>query len=66
MPNPDAGNLPSELGNTPPKFKRKPSAKEPPFNVRTAAWAGLPGKAQSRNRSAGVPKVQIYPKSEGL
>lgn len=33
---------------------------------KTAAWAGLPGKAQSKSRNAGTPKCRIYPKSDGL
>lgn len=37
-------------------FKEKPAF--PP--------AGVPGKTQPRDRSAGVTRVQCYPKSEGL
>ncbi|MCP4900116.1 MAG: hypothetical protein GY906_24360 [bacterium] len=65
MANPDSGNTDSGLGNKPPSFKRKPSAKQPPFNVRTANWGGLPGKT-GPNRSAGIPKVKIHATSEGL
>lgn len=35
-------------------------------NEKTAAWPGLPGKAQPRSRDGGTPKCRIYPKSEGL
>ncbi len=65
MPNPDAGNLPSKLGNTPSTFKRRASASEPPFPERTASWGGLPGKS-GPNRSAGVTRLKTHPKAEGL
>lgn len=65
MPNPDSGNTDSQLGNAGPKFKRKPSAKQPPVNERTANWPGLPGK-EGPNRSAGVKKLKIYAASKGL
>lgn len=65
MPNPDSGNLDSQLGNRPPRFKRKPRAKEPAFNEKTANWPGLPGKS-GPERSAGVPRVKIHPASKGL
>jgi hypothetical protein len=29
-------------------------------------WAGLPGKAQSKDRSFGAPKVKVHPVSKGL
>ena len=66
MANPDAGNLKSALGNKPSTFKRKPSAPAAKVNEKTAAWPGLPGKTQPRNRSAGVLKLKTHPKSEGL
>ena len=66
MPNPDSGNLDSKLGNTPPKFKRKARAAEPAVNERTAAWPGLPGPTQPRDRSAGVKKLKIHAMSKGL
>ncbi len=65
MPNPDSGNLQSALGNTPPKFKRKPRAKSAVVNESTANWAGLPGKA-GPDRSAGVKKLKVHPVSKGL
>ena len=65
MPNPDSGNTKSKLGNTPPTFKRKPRGTQPALKVRTAAWAGLPGKT-GPNRSAGVKKLKIHPMSRGL
>jgi hypothetical protein len=39
-----------------------PSMKEKP----AFPSAGLPGKAQSKNRGAGGYKCHMYPKSEGL
>ena len=66
MPNPDSGNLDSQLGNTPPKFKRKAGAKAASVNERTANWGGLPGPTQPRDRSAGVKKLKIHPMSKGL
>ncbi len=65
MPNPDSGNLDSQLGNRPPKFSRKKGAPSATVNEKTAAWPG-PGKTQPRDRSAGISRVTIHPKSEGL
>lgn len=65
MPNPDSGNLPSKLANSPPKFKRKPSGPMGSVNESTANWQGLPGKS-GPNRSASVKKLKIHPKSMGL
>jgi len=36
------------------------------MNMKNVNWPGLPGKAQKKSRSGGVPKVKIYPVSEGL
>ena len=66
MPNPDSGNTPSALGNTPPKFKRKAPAPAAKVVERTANWPGLAGPPQPRDRSAGVKKLKIHPTSEGL
>jgi hypothetical protein len=65
MANPDSGNLDSQLGNRPPVFTRKPGAKEPPVNEKTASWPGLAGKA-GPDRSAGVKRVKAHPVSKGL
>lgn len=65
MPNPDSGNLDSKLGNTPPKFKRKASAKAVSVNEKTASWPGLPGKS-GPNRSAGVKRLKIHATAKGL
>ena len=65
MPNPDSGNLPSDLANKPPTFKRKARGGTPAVTEKTANWPGLPGKT-GPNRSAGVKKVKSSPKSEGI
>ncbi len=65
MPNPDSGNLETQLGNKPPKFKRKARARAVTVNERTASWPGLPGKT-GPNRSAGVKKLKTHPMSKGL
>ena len=66
MPNPDSGNLDSQLGNKPPKFKRKAGAPAATVNEKTANWPGLAGPAQPRDRSVGVKKLKIHPHSQGL
>lgn len=64
MPNPDSGNLDSQLGNTPPKFKRKPSGSTPKIVEKTANWPGI--DKSGPNRSAGVKKLKIHPEAKGL
>ncbi len=54
-----------------PKAARIPaavkSAPAPPFREKPAfPSAGLPGKAQSKDRSGGVRKAKIHPQSFGL
>ena len=66
MANPDSGNLDSQLGNTPPKFKRKAGAKAASINEKAANWPGLPGTTQPSDRSAGVKKLKAYAMSKGL
>ena len=51
--------------SAPKKETSRRTGTSPAMNVKTAAWGGLPGKS-GPNRSAGVKKVQTYPKSEGL
>lgn len=65
MPNPDSGNTDSKLGNTPPKFKRKPRAKAATVVEKVANWPGLAGKS-GPERSAGISKLKIHPTSTGL
>lgn len=65
MSNPDSGNLDSQLGNTPPKFKRKAGGKSASVNEKTANWPGLPGKT-GPDRSAGVRKLKTHAMSKGL
>jgi hypothetical protein len=55
----------SQLGNKPAVQKRKPSAGQPAVTEKTASWPGLPGKS-GPNRSAGVTKLKIHARSEGL
>ncbi len=66
MANPDSGNIETQLGNRPPKFKRKAGAPAAKVNERTANWPGLAGPPQPRDRSAGVKKLKIHPMSKGL
>lgn len=49
--------------STRPKAGAKKGAAMP---ERTAAWPGLPGKKQPRDRSGGVKKVTTHAKSEGV
>jgi hypothetical protein len=37
-----------------------------PFKESTAAWPGVPGKTQPRDRSGGTKKVKQSVKSEGV
>ena len=55
----------SEYGKTttPPKGGSKGGGAMP---EKTAAWPGLPGKPQPRDRSLGVPKVKNCPVKQGL
>lgn len=45
-----------------------PSVSKPDLSMKekTAAWPGLPGKAQDKDRSAGVKRAKIHPKSVGI
>ncbi len=66
MANPDFRDFDNELGNKGKSFKRSKPAKSAAFKMGTASWPGLPGKSQPRNRSAGIKKLTIHPKAEGL
>lgn len=66
MANPDFREFDTGLGNTAKQFKRRKSAGQPSVNEKTANWPGLAGKAQPRDRSAGVKRARIHPKSVGL
>lgn len=48
-------------GRKGPKMAPMPSMKEKP-----GFMTGVPGKTQPKDRSAGVKRAPIYPKSEGL
>ncbi|KPK68178.1 hypothetical protein AMJ82_08940 [candidate division TA06 bacterium SM23_40] len=55
-----------------PQKKRKgpPTGQEggkvPSWNERTAAWPGVPGKTQPRDRSGGTKKIKQSMKTEGV
>lgn len=71
MPNPRWNNqhgANDKSGGGAPGFKgSKPSGSMP---MKTANWAGLPGKTQSKDRSAGVKKtghkVSFHVKATGI
>ncbi|KPK67112.1 hypothetical protein AMJ82_11205 [candidate division TA06 bacterium SM23_40] len=44
----------------------KPEGRIPKIVEKTAAWPGVPGKTQPRDRSAGVKKVKQSMRSEGI
>ena len=60
---PNKFNMPFKAGHGATNGQRGPDRKK--VTERTAAWPGLPGKA-GPDRSAGVTKVKIHPKSEGI
>lgn len=68
MANKFHGNLPSpdnpKAGKGPPTGHRGPTKSDLP--MKTANWAGLPGKSQSRNRSKGTKKLRQSPKELGI
>ena len=43
-----------------------PSGPKPGLVEKVRALAGLPGKAQSKDRSFGNPKVKVHPVSKGI
>lgn len=62
MPNPFHAKPPKGRPPTAAKGHRPDATPE-----KTAAWPGLPGRAQPRTRDkAGTPKVRQSPKQEGL
>lgn len=59
------------------RYYKKPNSQKAPATghegpkkdvgpVKTASWPGLPGKVQSKDRSAGYYKCKDSAKSEGL
>lgn len=66
MANPDFREFDTALGNKAKGFKRSTPAGKASVNEKTANWPGLAGKAQPRDRSAGVKRVRIHPKSVGI
>ena len=55
-----------QLANATTKPPQAGSKSKESLNEDGAAWPGVPGKTQPRNRSAGVPRAKIHPKSQGL
>ncbi len=43
-----------------------PSGGGPGLKEKVRAWAGLPGKAQSTDRSFGTKKIKVHPVSKGI
>lgn len=66
MANPDFREFDTELGNKAKQFKRSTPAGKSSVNEKTANWPSLPGKAQPRDRSAGVKRARVHPKSVGI
>ena len=64
MANPDFREFDTELGNKGKKFRPK-SVGSVGFVEKTANWPGLAGPP-GPNRSAGVKKLKVNPKSVGL
>lgn len=69
MPNPRFSDLkptPKDpaKGTPPPGTVGKPP--KVTITEKTAAWAGVPGKTQPRDRSGGVKKVKQSMRSEGV
>lgn len=60
--NDDTAGTKGRAISPPPVGVKGPSAS---INEKTAAWGALPGKT-GPNRSAGVPKLKTFPKSEGI
>jgi hypothetical protein len=57
-------NKPGGMGGAPPIPRGGKNGTTGP--EKTAAWPGVPGKTQSKDRSNGVRKLKIHPKSEGI
>ncbi len=66
MPNPDFNAIPNDRGGKGGGPAKKTRGGMGSVNEKTAAWPGLPGKAQPKSRNAGIKKCPVYPKSEGL
>ena len=58
------------MGNAPPGGGRATapatSGKTPAMKIKPGFRTGIPGRGQSKNRSAGVPRAKVYVQSEGL
>jgi hypothetical protein len=62
MPNPRTNPMPSKGGAS----NDQSGGTFKPFKESTAAWPGVPGKTQPRDRSGGTKKVKQSVKSEGI
>ncbi len=67
MPNPRFGKFNKDRAKDKGSPPSVPSGHRPDATPeKTAAWPGLPGKAQPGNRSAGVSKTRQSAKQEGV
>lgn len=57
-----AGRQAKGMQTAPPPSRPRPAAPAPPMPMKTANWAGNPGKG-SPDRSAGIKKAPVSPKS---
>lgn len=65
MVNPDFSPLREGTKSTP--GRRAPTkAKDPGFKEKPGFNTGVPGKTQPKDRSNGIKRLKIHPKSEGL
>lgn len=67
MPNPIHNNMhgANRKGGQGPSPQASGSSPKLSMPEKTANWGGLPGKT-GPNRSGGVKKLKVYPKSEGI
>ena len=68
MPNPHYNSMHGSNRKVAEGGSNKASGSSPKASMpeKTANWPGLPGKAQSKDRSGGVKKLKVHPKSEGI
>lgn len=65
MVNPDFSPLREGTKSTP-GLKKPTKAATPSFKEKPGFDTGLPGKTQPKDRSNGIQRAKIHPKSEGL
>ena len=66
MANKDYGGLAGKGGGKAEGGTQGGTAQSTAMPMKTADWPKLPGKLQSNDRSCGIKKLKIYPKSEGI